>query len=605
MLPGLELGDSASFQVMVGSPIITPRDAYPLYFAVADVLYWMTGGDPAAALNLASVLEGAVACGLLTIVAADLSGSALAGAAAATMFAGSYTFWSQSVIAEVYALHILLIALTLLLLIRWARTSSTATLAAFFIVYAVSFGNHLMMILFAPAYAFFTLASGPEGWRSVVTPRVTALALIAIAAGASLYLWNFSALWVAPSPPRLTEAIRTFWLDVTKADWREAMFLSVPSEMVGERLGMYAFDVGQQFGWLVPILAVTGFVALVRDHPRRATLMAVAYLVNVLFALGYNVGDSHVFFLPSHVALALLAASGLVKFGELVASPRVVAGIVLLLIGARVYRDYPALDRSEDHRPAEVVHRIASGLDDRHAVLLTDLNWQVENGLNYVARRQRNDLAFARLPEVAAYAPTLIRDNAAIGREIVATELARAALEQAHGGALSSSPVRPPVASLPDAASGLAPGTLYAICVIRPLRDSAIDDSRLGEVLAGLTGGRVTSVETNAYIAIAGKVDGEPVLLKSSNRPFREVAYIEGLRIEVRMDAWLAFDTIRRMGFGHVIAGRRHALIVERGVSLVGLDARGQVLNTAYEGNIFAPEQRYVVTLRPAVGRPF
>ena len=37
------------------------------------------------------------------------------------MFAGSYTFWSQSVIAEVYALHILLVALTLLLLLRWAE----------------------------------------------------------------------------------------------------------------------------------------------------------------------------------------------------------------------------------------------------------------------------------------------------------------------------------------------------------------------------------------------------------------------------------------------------------------------------------------------------
>jgi hypothetical protein len=299
--------------------------------------------------------------------------------------------------------------------------------------------------------------------------------------------------------------------------------------------------------------------------------------------------------------LALLVAPSLVKLGELVAAPHVVTGIVLLLIGARVYRDYPALDRSEDRRPADVVHRIASGLDDRRAVLLTDLNWQVENGLNYVARRQRRDLAFARLPEVVAYAPTLIRDNAAIGREIVATARARTALDGAHGAALSSSPdVRSPVVSLADVAMRLSPGTFYAICVIRPARDATIDDAGLRGVLAGLTGGRVTSAGTDAYTAIAGQVGGAPVLLQSSNRPFREVVSIEGLRIEVRMDAWLAFDTIRRMGFGHVIAGRRHALIVERGVSLVGLDSRGQVVDTAYEGNIFAPEQRYVVTLRPA-----
>ena len=55
------------------------------------------------------------------LVAAELSGSAFAGAAAALLFAGSYTFWSQAVIAEVYALHILLVALTLLLLAAVGR----------------------------------------------------------------------------------------------------------------------------------------------------------------------------------------------------------------------------------------------------------------------------------------------------------------------------------------------------------------------------------------------------------------------------------------------------------------------------------------------------
>ena len=37
-------------------------------------------------------------------------GSLLAAVAAALLFAGSYTFWSQAVIAEVYALHLLLVA---------------------------------------------------------------------------------------------------------------------------------------------------------------------------------------------------------------------------------------------------------------------------------------------------------------------------------------------------------------------------------------------------------------------------------------------------------------------------------------------------------------
>ncbi len=82
MLPGLELGDSASFQVRVGSPVVTPRDGYPLYFAIGSLFLRATGEDPARALNLASAALGAVAAGLIVVVAAELAGSVLAGAAA-------------------------------------------------------------------------------------------------------------------------------------------------------------------------------------------------------------------------------------------------------------------------------------------------------------------------------------------------------------------------------------------------------------------------------------------------------------------------------------------------------------------------------------------
>jgi hypothetical protein len=61
------------------------------------------------------------------------------------------------------------------------------------------------------------------------------------------------------------------------------------------------------------------------------------------------------------------------------------------------------------------------------------------------------------------------------------------------------------------------------------------------------------------------------------------------------MESWLASDTIRRMGFGHVIAGRHHTLIVERGVSFVAFDEHGQPIRTGYASNIFAPQPRYLI----------
>ena len=64
------------------------------------------------------------------------------------------------------------------------------------------------------------------------------------------------------------------------------------------------------------------------------------------------------------------------------------------------------------------------------------------------------------------------------------------------------------------------------------------------------------------------------------------------------MESWLAFDTIRRMGFGQVIAGRRHTLIVERGISFAAFDLHGQAIQTAYQANIFTPQRRWLVNSR-------
>ena len=132
--PGLDFGDTASFQTVAGSAIVSPRDGYPLYFAIARAVVPLFGGDPAHALNLTTAIESAAACGVLTLLAAELSGSVLAGMASALLFAVSYTFWSQSVIAEVYGLHMLCVSLALWLLLRWAARPTLTRLAVFFAV---------------------------------------------------------------------------------------------------------------------------------------------------------------------------------------------------------------------------------------------------------------------------------------------------------------------------------------------------------------------------------------------------------------------------------------------------------------------------------------
>src|ERR1700738_2853716 len=75
LLPGVDFGDTGSFQATVGSSFLTPRDGYPLYFALGNAVLWLTRAEPAHALNLASAIEASVACALIVLAAAELSGS--------------------------------------------------------------------------------------------------------------------------------------------------------------------------------------------------------------------------------------------------------------------------------------------------------------------------------------------------------------------------------------------------------------------------------------------------------------------------------------------------------------------------------------------------
>ena len=58
------------------------------------------------------------------------------------------------------------------------------------------------------------------------------------------------------------------------------------------------------------------------------------------------------------------------------------------------------------------------------------------------------------------------------------------------------------------------------------------------------------------------------------------------------MESWLASDTIRRMGFGHVIAARQHTLIVERGVSFAAFDERGRAAADGLRRPTSSPRRR-------------
>lgn len=603
LLPGVDLGDTGGFQAAVLWPETSARQAYPLYYALARPFVLAVSPDnPARGLNLFSALAGGLAAGLLTCFATLLTTSAAAGAAAGLLLAFSHTFWTQSVIAEVYTLHIALIVCCLLALHAYSQRPTRRRLAVFFAVYALSFGNHLSMLLLLLPFALFLLLAHPRP-RDLLRPGTIALAIGIACAGALLYAPNVLFVWTnIDAPPRWGDRLATFWFDATKSDWRGTMMAGVDRSELVERLAMWTWDARLQFGLAGLALGIAGLIRLWLLSRPWALLVGSAYLVNTIFAVSYNVGDPHVFFLPGHAFTAMAIATLLAGWGAPKGRPtrtlpgvpllsRVAVAVLLAYAGWRGWDTWPSADRSLDRRPDAFVARVTAGINDTNAVLLSDMDWQLENALLYSSRYERRQIAWRRVGEVLPHLPFLVNDNHAIGRDVVLAGNAAARVVDAYGTFFPLAADTVPPRGIADRVETFPRGTPYVLTLLEPAGGEAVDTDDFDRALSILAGASAPPRSAARYQVWAG-ISREPgAEHRESNRPFRSAFTILGDPFAVRIESWLPFDTFRRAGFGHVLRGREPVLTIERGVSLVWFEQDGSPA-VSYAAGLYAPKAR-------------
>ena len=619
LLPGVDLGDTGGFQAAVLWPEVSARQAYPLYYGLAGPFVKAVSAlNPARGLNLFSAIWGAASVGLLTFLCAAVSDSLLAGVAAGLLLAFSYTFWSQAIIAEVYTLHLAIVLACCLALYAYAERPTRARLAVFFAVYAIGFGNHLSMILLFVPFTIFLIQVTPRR-RTLFTASTMAMAVGIATVGALQYWPNFiSTAHTVNGVVPWGDRVANFWFDTTKADWRDTMVLGVREDQLTSRFGMWWFDARQQFGIVGLALALVGVVRLRMISRPWATLVIVGYAINTVFAFTYNVGDTHVFYLPSHLFAALTAGAAVGQAGgsqRTRLALRITAILAIAFAGWRAWDTWPAIDRHDDRRAETLVARLALGVNPRSGVLVTNVNWQLENALLYYTRWERRDIPWVRLPDVELHFPFLAGDNEAISRDLVLDRYSAREIVAAFGPQfpLQPDPIRAS-SDLIEEISALSPGTPYVLCVLTPPREESLDPQMLQAGIRVLTGGRPGSGAAPraggvgpggpAYQLIAGLTGEAPIITRTEDYPFRQEFRLLDDPLTVRMESWLPSDTFRRAGFGHVIRGREHVLTLERGVSLVWFDRNARASNAVYAASIYAPGERYrISSVSPSLAR--
>jgi hypothetical protein len=318
-----------------------------------------------------------------------LARRAVAAAAGALAFGLSGAFWSQAVIAEVYTLEALLVALVFLFLFLWRdrRDSRFLLLSAFLV--GLSLTHHLTSVLLVPAsVAFVFLTDRRVFSRTGLILKGLGLFLLGLLP--LLYL-PIRALMHAPLNEADPSTPWRFLLLVTGgsflAESSEKGRHCSPSSLAladgSTKLGLFGDHLLGEFSLILILLGVLAAVYLLFTDRATAILLGVLFfgcLGQAAVYLQLGIEDFYVFLIPAFLVFGLCISVGLgamlrviesLEIGPTAGAALVVALSVLILIvpllGVR--RAYVEHDRSEDYVARKTIEAAASKVEKGATVL--------------------------------------------------------------------------------------------------------------------------------------------------------------------------------------------------------------------------------------------
>lgn len=305
--------DTLEFQYVVPRLGILHQTGYPFYTLLGKLFTLLVPlNDPAFRLNLLSAVDGALAVGMVYLVARHLVAYRIAAAVAALTFAVGQTFWSQAVIAETYTTQMLIVATLFYLVLIWSeevkRGNVPAARRRFYLlalVMGLGLTHHRLILLLYPAIAVYVLLVDRtvlRAWKFVLRAAVLFLVPLLL----YLYLPLRGAVGSADGTYRNTFEGFVAWVMAQEY----TVFLTQDPFQVQRDAAYYLTLFQNQFTLPGLVLAALGLVWLFRKA-REAILLLLALIIQALFVFNYRVANVYVHFLTTFLIDAVLLGVGI------------------------------------------------------------------------------------------------------------------------------------------------------------------------------------------------------------------------------------------------------------------------------------------------------
>ncbi len=315
----INYGDSAKWQFLWAINGTPHSTGYPLFLILTKVFgETLTFLPIPTRITMASLLPALGTLALIYLISSQLITSLWARLLPVTLIASSVTFWSQATEPEVYAVNAFLFSSVIYLLIKYESSRDDRFLVASAFVYAISFGNHLTMITLLPGVIFLVASVNP---RAFINPRFVLLVSVFILIGFSQY---FYVLYLSHQGSPYLEYIGRnatvgrwisyitggqFSENIAGLGLRDILLWSVPNffRKAQQNISLPVVAIG-----FLPLLGLWSRFSVTspRVYSSRRIILFL-YLVlggQLLYCLSYRIADIEVYFIPSYIVLAILAA---------------------------------------------------------------------------------------------------------------------------------------------------------------------------------------------------------------------------------------------------------------------------------------------------------
>ncbi|HEY7702112.1 MAG TPA: DUF2723 domain-containing protein, partial [Candidatus Limnocylindrales bacterium] len=325
MMPGLGFWDTAELQVV--APVM--GTAHPTGFPTYVLLGWLANlvlapfGEAAFRMNLFAGLCIAAAAAVTVDLVRTLTRSTALGVMAGLGLALTAIVWKNGTQAEAHALHLVLIAILLRLLVAWEQDERDRTLIAAAAVYGLAAGNHSLTLLLAPPIVLYVLAVDREVLRRprfLVACLGTAVATLALV---YLELPLRAGPFRAPIVYGRPETWDGFWYIALAEQFRGSVV--GPFEDLPAKAADLIARTVDAFGPLAALVPLAFVVTAIR-RPRYAILTGTTVALTCFFAASYiNAMIDRYYIVPVLMAwtwLAVLAEAIARAAGDVVAGER-------------------------------------------------------------------------------------------------------------------------------------------------------------------------------------------------------------------------------------------------------------------------------------------